>query len=77
MSPKIALCDTFSDPQQPLRDKLRAKHPSRAKRSRTQKSAAIELFCTECMGGSAREAGQCELTDCFLWPHAYRKQRKQ
>ena len=58
--------------QETLRDELRAKYPSRAKRAaESSKAAAIALQCAECVGGSSREAKRCELRDCFLWPHAF------
>jgi hypothetical protein len=55
-----------------LRDQLRAKLPGKAKKAAgSSKAAAIELHCTECMGGSAKEAKACATTDCFLWKHGF------
>ncbi len=60
------------DAQQAFRDELRAKYPGRAKRALGNgKAASIELFCIECIGGSAHDAKQCESRSCFLWPHGF------
>ena len=60
------------DPQEAFRTELRAKHAARAKQAAGNgKRAAIELFCLECISGSAKEAKQCESTGCFLWRHAF------
>lgn len=48
------------------RDELRAQFPGLAKS--TAPRAAAKLFCIECMGGSLREARECGIRDCFLWP---------
>lgn len=56
-----------------MRDDIRERYPKMAARARSQRSSAIRLFCTECMGGSMREAKDCETTDCFLWPVAWRR----
>ncbi len=68
----------YSDPQEAFRNELRAKYPGRAKRALGNgKAASIELFCLECIGGSAQEAKQCESRSCFLWPHGFGRSRAQ
>lgn len=64
--------NSLPDFQDGFRDDLRAKHPRRAKRAAaSSKAAAIELQCLECIGGSAKDAINCETQGCFLWPHAF------
>jgi hypothetical protein len=50
---------------------LRHKHPTKASQADhgNSRSAAIELHCTECMGGSRLSAKGCDLFVCFLWPY--------
>ena len=64
--------------QATVRDQLRAKYPRRAERAaQTSKTAAIELFCIECVGGeSSRAAKKCECSGCFLWPHAFGRSKR-
>lgn len=60
--------------QETLRDELRTRLPGKAKKAAgNSKAAAIELHCTECVGGSAHEAARCATTDCFLWRHGFRR----
>jgi len=51
--------------QSDLRKEIKEKH-GRLAQSATR-SAAIKLFCIECMGGSRKDAANCETQDCFLW----------
>ncbi len=58
------------------RDKLRARFPSAVARAPKSKAASVKLFCIECMGGSSIDAGKCTTKQCFLWPHAFKRQRQ-
>lgn len=58
-----------------LRDELRQRKPMMAERAQTSRSAAIRLFCLECMGGNAASVRECTQKTCFLWP--YRMGRRQ
>ena len=64
--------------QQGVRTELRESFPGLAARAPHQPTAAIRLFCFECMGGSVADAARCESRDCFLWPHgpAGRRERR-
>jgi len=61
-----------------IRDELARKLPRSVERYTRSRPTAIRLFCIECMGGSAIDAGTCAERSCFLWPHgpAGRKERK-
>lgn len=50
-------------------DELRAKHPIAAERAKTSRATAVKLFCIECCGGSRKDAVDCAVTRCFLWPY--------
>ena len=53
-----------------LRDEIRTKFPNAAAAAATaSRRQAIRLFCIECMGGSSKDARECETRDCFLWPY--------
>lgn len=52
--------------QEDMRAELRARFPGLAKA--TSPRSQVRLFCIECMGGSAKDARECETRDCFLWP---------
>ena len=56
-------------------NELRKRKPKMAERAKTMRSAAIRLFCLECMGGNAAEVRRCTAIACFLWP--YRTGRKR
>ena len=59
------------------RDELRQRYPEAAARSEKSKATAIKMFCRECFGGSQRDAVRCTTSDCFLWPHAWPRQRRE
>ncbi len=61
--------------QRTFRAELAARFPLAAARAETSRAVAVRLFCIECTGGSVRDAASCQAKECFLWPHAYRKQR--
>jgi hypothetical protein len=49
-------------------EKLRTKLPGLASRAKTSRSAAIKLFCYDCMGGRAAEVRRCTCVTCPLHP---------
>jgi hypothetical protein len=57
------------DALQLFREGLRGRFPGLGERSKTQRLAAIRMFCIECMGGSNQDARACAARACFLWPH--------
>lgn len=57
------------------RDAMTNRWPVAAARAKTSRPTAVRLHCVECMGGSVRDAATCTERACWLWPHAYRKQR--
>ena len=51
-----------------LIQEIRAKRPALAKRAENgSKSAAIRLFCLECMGGSPYDVRACKTRECPLF----------
>ena len=60
-----------------VRDILAERWPKKAERALKSRSAAVELFCVECFGGDAHDARQCENRACWLWPHAFKTQRRR
>ena len=56
------------------RDRLRVRYPGMADGGR---AGAVRLFCLECMGGNRADAAHCKTSDCFLWPHAFRRTRQR
>lgn len=60
-----------------LRDELRERFPGLSKSAdEGGRSAACKLFCIECMGGSYKDAASCQVRECFLWAHAFKRQRQ-
>ena len=53
---------------QRLVDELRERNPVLAEKAKTQRRAAIRLFCLECVGGSQREVIACTTQKCPLYP---------
>ena len=53
----------------PVYEEIARKYPSKAARAKTVPSAAVWVFCLQCMGGSRKDAGECEARECALWPH--------
>jgi hypothetical protein len=58
-------------PSETVNETLARRHPALAARAGTSRAAAVRLYCTECYGGSMREARTCSVTECWLWPHAW------
>ena len=58
------------------RELLDIRFPGAARDAKTQKAPAIRLHCIECMGGNLKDASTCATTECRLWPHAYKRARR-
>jgi hypothetical protein len=42
---------------------------------KNSRSAAIQLFCISCMGGSRKDAAECKSYDCPLWALEFKATR--
>lgn len=59
-----------SQPDTSFRLTLRRRYPARARGADHERSKtnAIHLHCLECMGGSRKQVGACDVVSCFFWP---------